>query len=269
MGVLYPRMSEILEIVLLNAPNYAIDPVLLCKTACLNRNYREITKRAWDFVDASQYKPFVYGVYKCRFCNAKPADLKVFGCCRKCSHEFMKVISATDAKKRYCMTDEDLVRIPCHTTMHRTYRKMIKLFDENEVALYALYKYKPRPIIKTRNSMREPRIRKLEETLDVVLESIDREKYEFCIDGFVRNGRGGMRQVKHMLLLWDAFEMLLHTEVVRSYLQYINAFEISCIREDFIYGYVTSDEVIARLSFIGMQRAVAPSYAASAFSDGV
>lgn len=239
-------MSDILEIVLLNASNHLLNPIVLCKTACLNKNFQALSKRIWDFIDVAQYKPFVYGVYNCRFCQTKPADLKVFGCCRKCSHEYMNIITTTDAKKKYHLNDDDLGRIPCHVTIHKLYRNIIKLFDETEVALFSLYKFKPKPILKLKNSMKEPRIKKVEATLNCTLDTIDRKKYNYCIDGYVRNGRGGIKNVKSMLLLWDAFETLL--QIV--YIENLPEHEIDRVRDEFIYGHITSDEVVNRLNLI-------------------
>ena len=197
-------MVDLLYIILENSQ--ALDPKLLCTLSCVSSRYDVMNARLWSKCQFSKNTI----PEQCQSCHK--ASTTPFGYCRKCLPSNM-ITTATVAKKTWYLTDDDLIDLNVYETKHQKYKTYIRLFNNDEVICKALMKHGgPRAIqaLKDRSSARglvtkAKRIDALKKN-GLYQYSSDAHFDLLCISDFMKNGVGGIRQVKLRVKRWDDFE---------------------------------------------------------------
>lgn len=197
---------DILDIVIENAVSIHFTALLKCLR--VSKTYRDIVQKVW----ADKVESFVAPIYitkdgKCTKCRKKIAETD-FATCNRCVSECV-MITATDAKQLWYLTEEDLEELNVYETYQQKYRQYIRLFALKEVKDFSIIKWSPWGLVARRNkknTMSKAMANRVEkvETMNLGLDKKG-NKWALCVEPFLRNGQGGMKGVKEKLVAYDEF----------------------------------------------------------------
>lgn len=229
-------MSTALHIYFLNSKY--IEPRSLFVLACVDKESNKLALDIWKEMDPNIHfvkTPYHQGANICRYCNSTKRIVTEFGCCNYCSKENMNIITKTEVVKKYKLQEDDMRRLT-YRTVRSMYGGNMRLFDHREVYNYALMKYKgPWNLPKRREGVSAAlttRKKKLRELLEKL--KLDETNYKLCVEEYLKNGKGGIREVKARIERQNAFDALKLQLDVIDFGQ-----DMRC---DCIYGNITLKE---------------------------
>lgn len=230
-------MTDLLYIILENSPT--LHPKLLCNVSCVSSRYDAMNARLWS---KCQFSKNTYPE-QCQICHK--TSTTPFGYCRKCLPT-NTITTATVAKKTWYLNDDDLIDLNVYETKHQKYKTYIRLFSNDEVICKALTKHGgPRAIqaLKDKSSCRglatqAKRIDALKK-IGLFQYSSDAHFDLLCISDFMKNGVGGIRQVKLRVKRWDEFQTAW--KLLAEDRQHIGDIEIVSLRDRHVVHAAYSD----------------------------
>jgi hypothetical protein len=231
-------MTDLLYIILENSPT--LHPKLLCSASCVSSRYDAMNTRLWS---KCQFAKNTYPE-QCQSCHK--TSTTPFGYCKKCLPTRM-ITTATVAKKMWYLNDDDLIDLNVYETKHQKYKTYIRLFSNDEVICKALTKHGgPRAIqgLKDKSSSRglatkAKRIDALKK-IGLYQYSTDPHFDLLCISDFMKNGIGGIRQVKLRVKRWDEFETAWKS-IPAEHRQYIDAIDKVALRDHHVIHVAYGD----------------------------
>jgi hypothetical protein len=119
-------------------------------------------------------------------------------------------ISATNAKRLWKLTDDDLWYVPYHEYKHKTYKKICRSFSPKNVAAVSMCKHGG--VLLQRRSMSialEKRIVAIEK-----ISGLDDITRTFTKD-YIRNGKGGLKLVKEKINVYNRLHHMSITNRIR------------------------------------------------------
>lgn len=205
---------DILTVILANARQ--LDPILLCNIACVSRLYESDVFIYWDKAVAHTRKVTCI----CEVCGIRSNAVLPLGMCRLClagrvggAGGVGTVVSATQAKKEWYLKDEDLDELPVWVKRHSKYHTLMSLYLKKDVATKALVKHGgPGRLLAMREKSENRGLQiKVKRINDLMKHELYRRypapDYSLlCTDDFMKNGVGGIREVKKRVARWDQCE---------------------------------------------------------------
>lgn len=203
-------MADLLEVILANTQ---LNPQLLLQVACVSKHHNDIATSLWSKVKFTKLFDE----------QEKPSQLHL--------------ISVTDAKKMYYLTESDILNLTIYETYSKKYRKNIRLVHPKEVLLMALVKYGPSQLWQKKYGVKKNNaLEKREATLKALNLDFDKNtiKWDLCIADFLKNGKGGKKEIMARLLRYNEFEQRLASVIPENIKCYMNLTEIYELRSTFV-----------------------------------
>jgi hypothetical protein len=222
-----------LRIILVNVRSFC--PRVLCCLSCVSKTIKEYADESWSKAFFHKHR-YVTENGQCRFCHQ--TSNTVYGTCKRCLQK-MDLITATDAKKRWYLDEEDLRMLTTLSTYNKTYRTYMRLFDIREVEEKALVKYTSKGIYAKQHrsaisKAREKRITQITKLNLGISEGC--LQWDLCLSDFLANGHGGIREVKKRTTRWKEFQEVL-TEYKDELSEYYSESEIHNICVIYVKGH--------------------------------
>jgi hypothetical protein len=157
------------------------------------------------------------------------------------------ITTATLAKKTWYLNDDDLIDLNVYETRHQKYKTYIRLFNNDEVICKSLTKHGgPRAIqaLKDKSSARglATKAKRIDALKSNGLYRCSNDAHFdlLCISDFMKNGVGGIRQVKLRVKRWDEFETAWKS-ILADDQNYIDGIEKVALRNRHVVHAAYSD----------------------------
>lgn len=198
-------MVDIVPLIIHNAS--ILESSFLAKCELLSKNIQKLVRDiGWKKVC---FIPPTYESEKCTVCHTTKRTINPFGYCSNCV-DVNKYITATDAKKLWYLTDDDLEQLTTHTKWNNHYRKYIRLFMTSDVIHLSIAKHRGCYVIyQKRNKKNEVSAAKNKRQQQLEKLKLDTDpnskKWRLCIEEFLKNGKGGIKSVRQKLERYDTY----------------------------------------------------------------
>lgn len=193
-------MSLIVQIILDNIDKINFKLIILCSMVSKDIKLKDYWhKRTYEKV-----------INKKGICECKKRDIDtLFGCCYICLKFSNNMISATNVKKNYNLTNLDLLNLNYIYKFIKFYNVGAKYYDKIEVENYAIYKHSPKGLYNIYHKIsktKEKRINKIKELNPNICENT--YMYSICFDDYIQTGKIHIKTIKERIKRYNDIKKL-------------------------------------------------------------